>query len=503
MADLEFRQGRRVTRAPVGRADPAQLPVVVVGGGWAGLAAAVELAAAGLPVQLHEMAPQLGGRARGIQLQACDRPVRLDNGQHLLVGAYRETLRLVTRVTGDPWRVLSARPLRLESTDGLRLRSAPLPSPLHWSLALLDARGMSLADRMALVRLMSTLARSRWRAAPGSTVSHLLARLKQTPSLNRRLWEPLCVAALNTTADEACAQTFANVLRDTLGSDRAASRFLLPRGTLSEVLPEPAAEWLRGRGASIHLRSRVTRIERHGAHWRVSTASNTFDAAQVVLAVPPHAVAGLLGEVAAAAIAPLAALHYDAIATVYLGWRTHRHPSAPSLPAALMLVESAGRQQYGQWLFDRGRQQDLRLAAVVISAAGRVGELDARVVADGVAEQVADQCGGLRADWAQTVREKRATFRCVPDRPRIESDHLHRAGLEHLWLAGDYAWPDYPATIEAAVRSGVYAAALVLDAAALDPVGPGASRRGRTGQDAAKATSATRPREPGRSAPAR
>ncbi len=492
-----------MTRAAVGHADPAHLPVVVVGGGWAGLASAIELVSAGVTVQLHEMAPQLGGRARGIQLQACDRPVHLDNGQHLLVGAYHETLRLVTRVTGDPWRVLSARPLRLESTDGLRLRSAPLPSPLHWSLALLDARGMSLADRGALVRLMSVLARDRWRVDPGSTVGQLLARLKQTASLNRRLWEPLCVAALNTTAEAACAQTFANVLRDTLGSDRAASRFLLPRGTLSEVLPEPAAAWLTGRGAGIHLRSRVLRIERHRGHWRVTTASDTFDAAQVVLAVPPHSIAGLLGEANAAAIAPLAALHYDAIATVYLGWRTHRHPSAPPLPPALMLVESARRHQYGQWLFDRGRQQDLQLAAVVISAAGRVGELDARMLADGVADQVVDQCGGLRADWAQTVREKRATFRCLPDRPRIESDHLHREGLEHLWLAGDYAWPDYPATIEAAVRSGVHAAALVLASAAHQPAVAGAAGRGRSANPAAKPTSATRPRGPGRSAPDR
>ncbi|HQY28409.1 MAG TPA: hydroxysqualene dehydroxylase HpnE [Burkholderiaceae bacterium] len=436
--------------------------IAIVGAGWAGLSAAVRLTQAGRRVRVFEAAPAAGGRAREARLDFGAGPVTLDAGQHLLVGAYRECLELV-QLLHDGAAPFERHALSLRDTAGLRLHAPRLPAPLHLVAALLGARGLSPRERLATVRLLHGLRGAGWRAQAGETVAQLLQRCRQPGTLVDRLWSPLCMAALNTDVEEACATTFATVLRDTLGSGRAASDFVLPRSTLDALLARPACDWLRARGAQLAFGATVRTIARANGGWRLQAHSDrgaATDAAQLVLAVPPYAAARLLAPLLVDATtrgahaAELDAFVYDAITTVYLAWPAS---ARPSLPRWVMLRESRERGEHGQWLFDRGRFGPQWIAAVVISARGRLSDLAPAAIADGVAHQVADQLRLPPPTAARTVTEKRATFRCTPQRPRVEVDAFADV-LPGLWLAGDFAWPDYPATLEGAVRSGRAAA---------------------------------------------
>ena len=450
--------------------DGASTDVVVVGAGWAGLAAAVELCRHGLRPTVLDAAPQPGGRARAVPLTIDGETLRVDNGQHLLIGAYDEVLRLVGIVHREPGQALRRMPMRLESVGGLSLVPSALPAPWHLATALLRARGLSWRDRIALVRLMAGLRRAGWTVPRGETVAGLLARLRQPASLIGSLWEPLCVATLNTPLEHACARTFAAVLRDTLGADRAACDFVLPRITLSEVLPEPAAAWLAGQGATLQWRCAARGIERRGERWRVDTVAGPLEGTDLLLAVPPVNAARLLTGVAdAAQLAELDGFDYEPIATAYLWWRAAR---APALPDWIMLDEQPQRRWHGQWLFDRGRLGDWRCAAVVVSARGRqwLAGLDDRQDAAApvspdmlIAGQVAAQLRIPPPDETRLIVDKRATFRCTPRRPLWRADQL-RSRAPGLWLAGDWLWPDYPATLESAVRSGLAAARAIIAA---------------------------------------
>lgn len=442
----------------------------MVGAGWAGLAAAVELCRSGLRPTVLDAAPQPGGRARAVTLMIGGETLRVDNGQHLLVGAYHEVMRLVGIVHPRPEQVLRRMPMRLESVGGLSLVPSALPPQWHLATALLRARGLGWRDRIALMRLMAGLRRAGWTVPQGETVAGLLERLHQPVSLIGDLWEPLCVATLNTPLELACARTFAAVLRDTLGAGRADCDFLLPHATLSEVLPEPAAAWLAGQGATLRWRCTARGLARLGDRWQVDTVAGPLACTDLLLAVPPVNAARLLAGVAdAAQIAELNGFEHEPIATTYLLWRAQR---APALPDWMMLDEQPQRRWHGQWLFDRGRIGDWRCAAVVVSARGRQWlagsddrqEADATASPDAlIAEQVAAQLRVPKPDETRLIVDKRATFRCTPQRPSWRVDQL-RARAAGPWLAGDWLWPDYPATLESAVRSGVAAARAIIAA---------------------------------------
>jgi squalene-associated FAD-dependent desaturase len=435
-------------------------PVIVIGAGWAGLAAAVSLVDAGESVIVIDAAPQAGGRARSLTLSFDGSPIEVDNGQHLLIGAYRDTLALMRRVGVDPQQAMLRVPMKLIGPGGFFLQAATLPAPFHrlnLPIGLITARGLPWSHRWAMTRLMRRLQSEGPQACPPDmTVSQWLARHDQPAGLIARIWEPLCIGALNTPLDQACARTFARVLDDALLGDAGAADFLMPHGTLSDILPNPALSWLQERDAQVRLRC-VGRAVCPGSQgdWLVDTDAGTLSASRVILAVPPYQVARLLDRTLPDdQKAPFEAFEYEPIATVWLGWG-----SRLQLPAITMLDEDIDTGQHGQWLFARTAPTDgavRSLAGVVVSAAGRA-DAQAGPLAQAVATQVAAQLGCPRPDHARAIVDKRATVRCSPGRPRIDADSLspHCPGL---FLAGDWVWHAYPATIESAVRSGLSAA---------------------------------------------
>lgn len=436
------------------------LDAIVVGAGWAGLTAAVGLLEQGARVALIDAAPEPGGRARTQRLTLGTTPVQLDNGQHLLVGAYRSTLALLQRIGVDPDAVLVRAPLDLRSVDGLAMQARPWPGRLALAGALLTARGLPVSHRLAMAWLLGTLPPDRPSHWPvGLNVLAWLHSRAQPPELIARLWAPLCTGTLNTAMEQACARTFARVLRDTLAGPREASDTLLARRTLGEVLPRPAVAWLAARGASIHLRSPCRRLDRLGdGRWQIELDHGPVQASQIVLAVPPARCAALLdGHADASVIHAMRSLPCEPIATVWLGWRERL-----ALPDALLLRDDPAGKERGQWLFDRSTSAagDLRsLAGVVISAAGQpLGEAGA--LAAPVARQVCRQLSLPPPAAARAVVDRHATVRCIPDRPRIAPDAV-LAACPGVALAGDWIWHDYPSTLEGAVRSGDAAAALL------------------------------------------
>lgn len=428
---------------------PTGVPrIAIVGGGWSGMAAAVEVALAGGVPTVFEAARILGGRARRIEYQ--DRV--LDNGQHILSGAYRETLRLMDTV-GVPAQSMQRVPLRLSMPPDFLLRAPLLPGPLHTAWALLAARGLSLGDRLAAVRLMQSLKRSNFVLAHDVTVDALLRTHRQTPNLIKHLWRPLTVSALNTPTETASAQVFANVLRDALAGPREASDLLLPLVDLTALFPDPAATWLQNKGHTVRRGASVTAIEANDTHVTLSHTggTETFDA--VIVAAGPHQRRALLP-------ATIVTEEFEPITTIYMGFPA----SAPALPEA-MLGQAEGLVQ---WFFDR-RALAARPApgaelviAGVISASGPHDALENEALVAATLKELrrhADYAGP--PIWHKVIREKFATFSCRPEsvRPATRTDHAR------IFLAGDdIANPDalYPATLEGAVRNGIAAATLAM-----------------------------------------
>ncbi|MGZ8290793.1 MAG: hydroxysqualene dehydroxylase HpnE [Telluria sp.] len=433
--------------------------VAVIGGGWAGCTAAVELAAAGCRVTLFEAARTLGGRARAVEVHG----KLLDNGQHIMLGAYKDTLRLLRKVGIDAASALLHLPLQMRYPlgSGMDFVAPRLPAPFHMAIALLRAKGLARDDKMALARFSTSARWMDWKLYTDCSVSELLDRFDQTPRLVALMWRPLCLAALNTPPERASAQVFLNVLRDSLGASRKASDMLVPRLNLSALFPQAAAAFIEGRGGEVRSGARVDAVARSGSRWHVSTGAGDAMFDRVVVATPPHLAGALLD---AQLPAPLPTFDYEPITTCYLQYPENSRLALPFYA----LEDNPEAGEWGQFVFDRGQQDNAQagLMAVVISASGAASSLGQDELGAAVARQVATALGqpGLAAPlWTKVITEKRATFACTPGLVRPGND----IGLPGLFLAGDYTESDYPATLEGAVRSGTAAARALLRGAAI------------------------------------
>jgi squalene-associated FAD-dependent desaturase len=435
--------------------------VVVVGAGWSGLAASVELLEAGKRVTLIDAAPQVGGRARRVALELGDRTYALDNGQHLMIGAYREYLALAKRVGVALDARFLVQPFALRYPDGFRMIAARAPAPLHLGYALAFARGLSIAERVAAVLWVRGWQRRGWSIEPDRAAITLFDR--HPARLVERLWGPLCLAALNVRLEQASGRILLRVLGDTIGAAAAASDLLLARADASALLPDAAEQFIATAGGAIRLRETALALERNSVspHWRVRLRSGGVDADAVILALPPARCVDLLTSVVhaelATAIDALSRIRTAPIATVYL-----RYPATTRLAFPLhALEEQPVAGEYGQWVFDRGLLEPAcdGVLSVVVSGTGAHTDLSGAELATAVARQLA-RCFALPTPIAHAVLvEKRATIAPTPDLSRPDV----RLPLRGLYLAGDAAFSLYPSTLEGSVRSGLAAARAAIE----------------------------------------
>ena len=419
--------------------------VAVIGGGWAGLSAAEALCGRA-QITLFEAGRQCGGRARA--LGGSSDFAHADNGQHILVGAYRQVLDVLARCGVREEEVFLRLPLQWHLADGLQFSARRLSAPLHLLAGVLGARGIGWGEKTALLRQMRAL--QNLRLAEDIPVAVWLRQQQASHRLQQQFWQPLVWGAMNTALEQASLQRLQNVLRDGVWAERATSDFLLPKQDLGRLFAEPVCRRLQKYGAQIRLETRVPQIEQT-LSGSLLVNGETFDAA--VLAVAPYHVPSLLPEAAPPEIATaLDALAYHAITTVYL-----RYPVSPELPAPITgLAEGTA-----QWFIDRdalgfGRGE----VSAVISLSDQYGKLSREEWIKRVQQDLRRICPHLpRPTAAQVITEKRATTASRIDNPAIPTAWLRH---QRIYLAGDYLHPRYPATLEAALQSGRQAAALLL-----------------------------------------
>jgi len=438
-----------------------ELDVIVIGGGFAGLSAATALAERGVRVLVLEARPSLGGRAT-----AFTDPVtgeRVDNGQHVLVGAYRETFAFLRRL-GTEHHVHLQRNLTIEIIDRFgrrsRLACPALPAPLHLVAGAMRWRAITWRDRLALRGLRRFVGGRSPAVSRGhdgrETVRQWLVRHGQTPRLIELLWEPLAVAALNQSIDDAAGEAFSGVVSRMFTNDRRDCALGLPRRALDELYALPARAYIEKAGGEVRTNA-PARIAADG-HLAVSVRDELFRPRAVICAVAWYALSsvfvspthGLADVVAAADATPS-----SPIVTVNLWFdRPVTGDAFVGLPGRAM-----------QWVFDKRALygDDSSHLSLVSSGASSLVARENKELIDLALEELREALPAAREATlrrAVVVREKRATFSVAPGQPPRPAT---KTSVPGLFLAGDWIDTGLPATIESAVVSGHAAATAVME----------------------------------------
>jgi len=398
--------------------------VAVVGGGLAGLAAALDLVDAGAAVTVHEARPTLGGAVQTLPEREGDPKPPPDNGQHIALGCFSEYLRLLDRI-GERFAYRRTRlALPVIAEDGTASSIKPsLP-------ALVGYGHLPLRDR---VRIPVVTARCRGaKPRPGETFGALLRRLGASDAAVDRFWDVFMRPALNLRCDEMDAAAGLFTVRTALLGPRGNADLVLPIRPLGEMHGDAAGRALAAAGATVLVDARVESLDE-------------LDADAVVLAVPPRESARLLGE-------PEPALEDSPIVSVHL-WFDRQLLREP---LAALLGSDA------HWVFDRGTltghpPEQGQYLTVVSSGVPELMEIRGRDLVDRVAGQLVERLGGAELLWSRVSREPYATIALRPGvvRPGVAT------GRDGVVRAGTWTDTGWPATMESAVRSGRAAAAAV------------------------------------------
>ena len=434
--------------------------VIVVGGGCAGFSAATALAERGARVLVLEARPGLGGRATAFTDPGTGE--RVDNGQHILMGCYTDTLEFLDRI-GAADRVRWQSGLKVSMIDRQGRESTlalpSLPSPLHLLAGVMAWEALTWAERLSVLKAGSAINPPKGGHHPngnGETVRQWLTRIGQAPRLCELFWEPLALAALNQSIDQAEASSFKRVLERVFGPDPSCAALVMPAVPLDELYAEPSRRWLLDRGGEVRIQSPAQVVVDGGRVCGVQVRDETIGAPIVISTVPWYAFDSLfaivppeLRETAANA----AALNSLPIVTVNL-WFDDAVMREP-------LIGLPGRNF--QWVFDRrailgGEASHLSL---ISSGAETIVALSNDALVRMALEEIRDAlpaARGARFRKGLAVRERRSTFSLAPDAPPRPGT---RTPIDGLLLAGDWIDTGLPATIESAVISGHRAAAMV------------------------------------------
>jgi squalene-associated FAD-dependent desaturase len=436
---------------------------VVIGAGFAGLSAAVRLVDAGLRVVVVEEAPRLGGRATAFTDRESGE--RVDNGQHVLFGCYRETYAFLKRVgTADRAPLQSRLALAMAGPEGVRELQCPdMSAPWHLVGGLLQWQALGLRDRLSALRLGGLLLSIKRRGAeavaarvrPGDTVTDWLARYGQSRRLCEWLWHPLAYAALNQSPDDAAAQPFVRVLGELFGPSPDDAAIGLPTVPLDDLYAGPAATVIEAAAGEVRMKTPArVRVGPSGAVEGVLAGDEPIEASLVVSSVPWHAFGRLFPDGVPATLADVARHAADTasspIVTVNLWF------DGPVMEERF--VGLVGGPMH--WVFNKSAiyGDDTGHLSVVASGAKDLAAADNREVRSRAMAQLASLLPQVRARTlvrSVVVREQRATFGLAPGGPARPPARTDVAGL---FLAGDWTDTGLPGTIEGAVRSGHLAA---------------------------------------------
>ncbi len=438
------------------------MQAVVIGGGWAGIAAAIRAVTNGWQVTLVEERPYLGGRARSFVDKQTN--VEIDNGQHVMMGAYAAA-QYVMENLGTFHLLHKQQALRVAFADadggtGDVLDASALPGKLGVAIGLLRLRGLRPASRILCLRLAVRLSGKRI-AVHGLSCEQLLARENQPHDAIVRFWEPLVLATLNAPLHKAPASLLVNVMRLAFMGNRGASGLWIPTTGLSNLV-NSLPEWLMQRNGRIHLSTGAVSMNREGnrVHSVKLTNGDVLQVDAVVCAVPQRSLERLLAESDVAAELPPRS-EYSPIISVYLWYDVQWLDT--DFTAALGTTV--------QWVFNKQRIHPGLVALTVSAASAEVAESAEAIVerCDAELRRLFPARSRAQRLHAQVIKEKLATPLITPELEQERQrywgsgmlqpyDREARFGATNIAVAGDWTVPGLPATIEAAARSGIRAA---------------------------------------------
>ncbi len=431
--------------------------VVIIGGGWAGLSSAIRLKEKAIPVKLFEASRQLGGRARCIKYKN----LILDNGQHILLGSCTEVLSLFKLLEIQESHYLKRQTLNLDllSTDKinkLHIHPANTIAPLHLFLGFLYAKGLTIKEKQILIVFFIQLKLKHYQLSKDESLLSYLQKNKQSSQLIHVLWEPLCLAIMNTPIKTASAQIFFNVLRLSfnekikINSSKKNSDLLLFSTPLCDTLAAHSKIYL---GKAIHTQAKVDSLivrNNHIVGFRYQNKS--INCSQLILATPMHIALTLLSpfQQCKELISSLKKIDYQPIYTVYLCYKNQF-----ILPQNMTGILKA----YSQWVFDKQATQE-GLLAIIISGPGKHQEISRDKLIAEVNLELQSLFTLPELDWGIVVTENKATINCSVNNNQYRPNN--HTPIQGLYLAGDYTNTGYPSTLEGAVISGKKAAGLAM-----------------------------------------
>lgn len=435
--------------------------ILIIGAGWAGLSAAITLADQGKQVCIIDSAKAPGGRAR--QVNYCQYAV--DNGTHIMVGAYTQALALMKKVhKKNDWNentLLERQSLNLHykqnNQNPIELPNVPLPAPFNIVFSFLLAKGLKFKDKIRILAFGLKIKLNLIILESDLNLESFLTKQNQTPDIIKKIWEPLCIAIMNTPITQTSTELFLRVLQDSFFSNRNASDLLFFKTNLSDAFPTPAQHYIEQHNGRISYNKRAIAIIKDDEHYLVKTKSTSFKAKHVVIATAPTAAINLLQDLNQSSmhnelVSNLQTFTYQPICTVYL-----QYPEQVTCERTMQGFLGTTIQ----WMFDKSSENQPNLISIIISSQGPHLEMDNPTLINIITNELAM----FYPQWPQpddafVIREKRATFTASVNINRIRPSN--KTDTHNIWLAGDYTNTQYPATLEGAVRSGQQCAKQIL-----------------------------------------
>ncbi len=440
--------------------------ISIIGGGFAGLAAALRLHQAGAKIRIFEKRPFWGGRAYSFKEAKTGETV--DNGQHLMMGAYHETLKFL-KTLGTDSQLHQQENLEItfaSSHNNFFSMSCPnLPAPFHLAWGLYKFKGLNWRDKVAMNRLVKFCKKAKLEdSLHKRSVSDIFRQTKQTPQSIRVFWEPVGLATLNEPMEQANAALFVEVIKRALLSKRQDSQLIVPKVGFNELYCEPLEKYFRAKNIPLHFQTQITEINKQGSYWCLRNQNREeFFSEKIILATPPPALKKILQnseKTLQKYMAQLDKIQAAPIVSINL-WYRDFNPSQTFVG----LIDSPIH-----WLFNKAKvypNKPANYISLVISGAYSLAIMEKNLLVKMAQEELSRFYPQLESDHlmhSQVIKEYWATFGSrtgdYPYRPGCQLDG------DGVYLAGDWTDTGLPATIESAVLSGHRAADCILDAKA-------------------------------------
>ena len=425
-----------------------QKKVLVIGGGLAGLSAAAYLSKNNYKVKLLESSPKLGGRTYSFLDKETN--TILDNGQHILMGCYNETLNFLSLIDAlknfEIQKSLNVNFVK-EGYKVFKLKSFPFFYPFNLSIAALNYKAINLSERLKLIKVFLKLQFYSDKKLSLMNVKEWLEKENQSGNVQNAFWKILAVGALNTSLGKASAKIFVDILRQIFANGKSAATIILPKFGLTESFCKDAEEFIKNNDGEIFLSETVTRLAINDARvTEVHSPNKVYkDFDFVVSAIPAFALSRILEKKDQINIPEFT---YSTIINIHL-WLKEK-----SFPQGFFgLINSTLH-----WVFNKGSHLN-----IVISDAGELASKSDQELIE-MCKSEMQKFFLLNPEMISNykiIKEKRATF--IPSIDILDKRPQQKIEIKNIILAGDWVDTGLPSTIESAVNSGRVAADLILN----------------------------------------